>query len=202
MPLSAPRIPAASPSLDEELDIIQRAGRGDHAAYEWLYNRYVKKIYSLVFRIVGNANDAEEVTQEVFGQAYRGLSGFQGRSRFYTWIFRIATNLALQHAQKISRKRDKASLDEMMEKPGHGHFGASSTEDDPEKIVAQKEFLVQLETALSRLSPNHRAVMTLGPIMGHSYEEIGEILSLSPEVVKGRLHRARERVRELMKLHR
>jgi len=188
-------------TLDEELEYIRRAGQGDPSAYEWLYQRHVKKIYSLVFRMVGNVIDAEEVTQEVFLQAYRGLPMFQGRSRFYTWVFRIATNLSLQHLQKLSSRRDKTSIDELLEK-GRLPFFATSGEDDPEKVVAGKEFLLQLERALGQLTPNHRAVMTLGPIMGHSYEEVGEILGLSAEVVKGRLHRARLRVRELIKQHR
>lgn len=186
-------------SLDEELDCVSRASGGDAEAFEWLYRRYVRKIHSLVYRIVGKAEDAEEVTQEVFCQAYRGLSRFQGRSRFYTWVFRIATNLSLQHVQKASRARDKVSLEDLTEKSGQI---AISVDDDPEIVVQNKEFLKQLEESLAKLTPNHRAVMALGPIMGHSYEEIGEILGLSPEVVKGRLHRARERVRDLMKNHR
>lgn len=190
---------AIPPEVEDEQSHVERATRGDTQAFEWLYHRYSRKIYNLVYRIVGTANDAEEVTQEVFCQAYRGLSRFEGRSRFYTWVFRIATNLALQHVQKLSRAKDKVSLEDLTEKVG---TIAISTEDDPEKVVADKEFLQKLEEALSRLSPNHRAVMTLGPILGHSYEEIGEILTVTPEVVKGRLHRARERVRELMKSYR
>lgn len=191
---------ADRPSLDEELDFVHRAAAGDREAFEWLYGRHVRKVHNLVYRIVGDPTEAEEVTQEVFCQAYRGLPNFHGRSRFYTWIYRIATNISLQHVQSRSRRKDRVSLEEAGEKGGLTALVAST--EDPDKVVENKEFLAHLERALQQLSPNHRAVMTLGPIMGHGYEAIGEILGLTPEVVKGRLHRARERIRELMREHR
>ena len=90
---------------DHEPDVVTRAVNGDRPAFEELYHKYVRKVFNLVYRMVGSAQEAEEVTQEVFYQAYKNLSGFQGRSKFYTWIFRIATNVSLQHVKRQVRAR-------------------------------------------------------------------------------------------------
>src|SRR6266849_1992216 len=84
-------------SEDADADRVSRALNGDRPAFEELYAKYLRKVYNLVFRLVGTAQEAEEVTQEAFYQIYKTLPRFQGRSSFYTWIFRIATNVALQH---------------------------------------------------------------------------------------------------------
>jgi len=185
-----------APDLDIELEHVRRAAQGDGASFAWLYEQYGRKVYNLVFRIVGGSPDAEEVTQEVFCQAYKGLTQFQGRSRFYTWLYRIAMNLALQHVQKRDRATDRISLEELTEKAGP--LGSDQLH-DPSAVVEDREFVARLVKSMENLSEHHRTVLTLGPILGHSYEEIGEVLNLTPEVVKGRMHRARERLREMMR---
>jgi RNA polymerase sigma-70 factor (ECF subfamily) len=182
---------------DQEPDIVARAVGGDRPAFEELYHKYVRKIYNLVYRMVGSAQEAEEVTQEVFYQAYKNLTGFQGRSKFYTWIFRIATNVSLQYVKRQSRHRRDQSFDDVTDAQLPPTGTASGT--DPEKEVQSRALYRALDSAVRRLPPNQRAVMILGPIQGHSYEQMAQILGTNEEVIKGRLHRARENIREFLK---
>jgi RNA polymerase sigma factor (sigma-70 family) len=115
--------PAAPDGPDSEL--IARIQGGDRSAFEALYKRYVKKIYGLVFRMVGTAQEAEEVTQEAFFQVYKAIPNFQGKSSFYTWIYRIATNVALQHVKKQVRRRRETSFEEAVETDSVPGFAGS-----------------------------------------------------------------------------
>jgi RNA polymerase sigma-70 factor (ECF subfamily) len=182
-----------------DLKLIRLTLGGDRSAFEVLYRRYMKKIYGLVFRMVGTSQEAEEVTQEVFYQVYKALPNFQGKSQFYTWIYRIATNVALQHVKKAVRKKRETSFEEALETTTpHGFAGAGS----PERVAESRDFYSALERAINSLPPNQRLVMILGPIQGHSYDQMAHILGTSEEVIKGRLHRARENIREWLKHHR
>lgn len=183
--------------IDQEPEIVARAVNGDRPAFEELYHKYVRKIYNLVYRMVGSAQEAEEVTQEVFYQAYKNLTGFQGRSKFYTWIFRIATNVSLQYVKRQVRHKRDASFDEVIDAQMPATCAASGT--DPEKEVQSRALYRALDQAVRRLPPNQRAVMVLGPIQGHSYEQMAQILGTNEEVIKGRLHRARENIRGLLR---
>lgn len=198
MPVAATS--ASNPVAHQDLELVHRAITGDRPAFEDLYRRYVKKIFNLVYRMVGTAQEAEEVTQEVFYQAYRALPSFQGRSQFYTWIFRIGTNIALQHVKKQARKRKELPFEEVLDTqlPPAGYAGGSN----PEKLAESRAFYLALERAVNVLPPNQRVVMILGPIQGHTYEEMANILGTNEEVIKGRLHRARENIREMLKQHR
>jgi RNA polymerase sigma-70 factor (ECF subfamily) len=186
-----------------DADLIHRIQGGERAAFEGLYKRYIKKIYGLVFRMVGSAQEAEEVTQEAFLQVYKAIPGFQGKSSFYTWIYRIATNVALQHVKKASRRRRETSFEEALETdaPAPG-IGAHIAFGCPEKAAESRDFYTALEKAINALPPNQRVVMILGPIQGHTYEQMAQITGTSEEIIKGRLHRARENIRAWLKHHR
>lgn len=200
MPTTASTSGTGQTLAHQDLELVQRAIAGDRPAFEDLYCKYVKKIYNLVYRMVGSAQEAEEVTQEVFYQAYRALPSFQGRSQFYTWIFRIGTNIALQHVKKQARKRKELPFEEVLDTqlPPTGFAGGSN----PERVAESRAFYLALERAVNTLPPNQRVVMILGPIQGHTYEEMAQILGTNEEVIKGRLHRARENIREMLKQHR
>ena len=195
---TATRAPESTTAdIDKEPEIVARAVNGDRPAFEELYHKYVRKIYNLVYRMVGSAQEAEEVTQEVFYQAYKNLTGFQGRSKFYTWIFRIATNVSLQYVKRQVRHKRDTSFEEVIDAQMPTTGAASGT--DPEKEVQSRALYRALDLAVKRLPPNQRAVMILGPIQGHSYEQMAQILGTNEEVIKGRLHRARENIREFLK---
>lgn len=197
-PTTTPGAPAPDAA---DGDLIHRIQGGDRAAFEGLYKRYIKKIYGLVFRMVGSAQEAEEVTQEAFLQVYKAIPGFQGKSSFYTWIYRIATNVALQHVKKQSRRRRETSFEEALE-ADQPTIGGPVAFGCPEKAAESRDFYQALERAINGLPPNQRVVMILGPIQGHTYEQMAQITGTSEEIIKGRLHRARENIRAWLKHHR
>lgn len=182
-----------APVPDQEPELVQRATQGDRAAFESLYRFYVRRVYNLVFRLVGSAQEAEEVTQEAFYQAFRNLSGFEARSRFYTWIFRIATNVSLQHLKRQARRRRESALDDIPEN------ALAPRRPGPEAEAECRALYRELDGAVKRLPPNQRAVLVLGPIQGHTYEQMAHILGTHEDVIKGRLHRARENIRNILR---
>lgn len=184
------------PVVHEDDELVQRALAGDRPAFEELYRKTVRRVFNLVLRLVGTVQEAEEITQEVYCQVYRNLLRFEGRSSFYTWVFRIATNVSLQYVKWRSRRSRDTPLMFIPESqlPKRG----SLREHDPEREAERRALYRQLGTALGRLPAAQRLVLVLGPIQGHSYEEMSKILGISTNVIKGRLHRARENLRELL----
>ena len=178
---------------NSDLTAIQHVLGGNRTAFEALYTKYVKRIYTMVRRMVSVPLEAEEVTQEAFYQVYRALPSFQGNSQFYTWMYRIATNVALQHVKKQIRMRRNVPFDDT-----HASEAlAQRTEaGDPQKVSETRALFTAIEHRIETLPINQRVVMILGPIQGHSYDEMAQIIGTTTEVVKARLHRARENLRE------
>lgn len=177
-----------------DIELIEQARDGDQAAFEELYKRYVRKIYNLAYRMAGGGQEAEELTQEVFLQAYKNLAHFKGESSFYTWLYRVACNTCLQHLRKKSRRRETVNFDDLAEVQISGHESP-----DPLDTVARRELERRLEKALALLPESQRMVILLGPIQGLSYEKMADALGLTVPIVKSRLHRARENLRRLCK---
>ena len=184
-----------APHPDDEL--VNRALAGDRPAFEELYRKTVRRVFNLVLRLVGTVQEAEEITQEVYCQVYRNLPRFEGRSSFYTWVFRIATNVSLQYVKWRSRRAKDTPIMFIPESqlPRRGGF----RDHDPEREAEQRALYRKLGAALGKLPAAQRLVLVLGPIQGHSYEEMSKILGISTNVIKGRLHRARENLRELLR---
>lgn len=184
------------PVVHEDDELVQRALAGDRPAFEELYRKTVRRVFNLVLRLVGTVLEAEEITQEVYCQVYRNLLRFEGRSSFYTWVFRIATNVSLQYVKWRARRSRDTPLMFIPESqlPRRGGL----REHDPEREAERRALYRQLGSALGRLPAAQRLVLVLGPIQGHSYEEMSRILGISTNVIKGRLHRARENLRELL----
>lgn len=179
--------------------LVERVVGGDRSAFEELYKKYVKKIFNLLYRMTGTAEEAEEVTQEVFYQVYRVLPNFQGRSQFYTWIYRIATNVGLQHLKKRVRKKRESSFDEI---PETNAIPSPTVGGDPQHVSERRALYTDIHKAIDALPVNQRVVMILGPIQGHNYQQMAEITGTTEEVIKGRLHRARENIRAMLASHR
>jgi RNA polymerase sigma-70 factor (ECF subfamily) len=169
---------------------------GQREAFKVLYERYLKRIYGLVYRMVG-PQDAEEVTQECFMQAFRNLAKFRGEAQFYTWLYRVSSNTSLQHLRKRSRRESRqTSFDDLSENaPGVLAEATSSTYHDPQRAAEGSELQEQTRQAVETLPPNQKLVILLGPVRGLSYEEMAKVLDVTVPVVKARLHRARENLR-------
>jgi len=178
-------------SIDEDR-LIARAQSGDRAAFEELVRIYAERLHAVVLRLCANGHDAEEVTQEAFLRAWRAIDRFDGRSHFFTWLYRIGINEAKRHSQRRQRMR-VISIDDAP--PGE----LTDPSEAPEARARQSEARAALEAAVSALPIDYRAPLVLRDIAGLSTTEAAEILGLSEAAFKSRLHRARVSVREAVK---
>jgi RNA polymerase sigma-70 factor (ECF subfamily) len=188
--------PTPIAALPEESLLVQRAQAGDAQAFTELVNRYQRKIYRLAKNITRNDEDAEDVLQEAFLKAYEHLGSFEGHSKFYTWIVRIAVNEALMKLRK--RRGDKeVSLDEPVEL-GEEEVKREIAvwEDNPEQRYTREEMGQILSEAVDGLKEDFRTVFVLRDIEELSTEETAETLGISVPAVKSRLLRARLALRE------
>ncbi len=182
---------------DEEL--VAGAQAGDRDAMQLLMERYQRRVLAVVIAMVRNPDDAAEVVQEAFIRAFRNISGFKGDSSFYTWIYRIAVNLAIDHQRRES-KRGGYEFDETL--PPHEEpigDGGEKLGRDPFDRVRDRELGKKIFDAIEDLTAPHRAVILLREIEGLSYEEISEVLECSMGTVMSRLHYARKKLQERLK---
>jgi RNA polymerase sigma-70 factor (ECF subfamily) len=179
-----------------ELELVNRARQGDAAAFSTLIRQYEGKIFRLAMNITQNREDAEDVLQESFLKAYEHLDQFQGNSKFYTWIVRIAVNQALMKLRK--RKTDRSvSLDEQIDTGEDTVVREIAAWDpDPEERFSREELHSILSEAINGLAPIYRTVFTLRDVDGLSTEETAEALELTVPAVKSRLLRARLQLRD------
>jgi RNA polymerase sigma-70 factor, ECF subfamily len=188
--------PAPSVGAFDESALVARARAGDQAAFAALVEHYQRKIYRIGKNVTQNNEDAEDVLQETFLKAYEHLSGFQGNSKFYTWIVRIAVNEALMKLRK--RKGDRfVSLDEPVE-TGEEEVKREIAvwDNNPEQRYSREEMQRILDEAVDDLKPDFRTVFVLRDIEELSTEETAEALGISVPAVKSRLLRARLALRE------
>ncbi len=191
---------AQSASSDGEAALVARAREGDAAAFTELVNRHARKIFRLARHITDNPEDAEDVLQETFLRAYEHLPGFQGQSRFYTWLVRIAVNQSLMKLRK--RRADRSvSLDDPVDTGEDNVTREIAVWDNPERQYSQEEIREILKKAVESLPPIFRAVFVLRDIDELSTEETAVALNLSVPAVKTRLLRARLRLREKLTRH-
>jgi RNA polymerase sigma-70 factor (ECF subfamily) len=186
----------------EDAVLLERVRGGDREAFGVLVSKYQDQVYNTCWRMCGHAEDARDLAQEAFFRAYQSIGSFHGRSGFYTWLFRIAMNLALSHRRK-ARYRRAQSLDQS---PNCGAEAeplrdqvADGAAEPPAGRAMRAELHEQVERALNTLDPDHRAVIVLRDIEGFDYAEIAQILDVAPGTVKSRLHRARLALRELLR---
>jgi RNA polymerase sigma-70 factor (ECF subfamily) len=179
----------------EDSELIEKVKAGETEAYGDLVRKYQDRVFNACWRICGHLEDARDLTQEAFLKAFEGLCGFRRQSGFYTWIFRVAVNLALSHRRQAGRRRE-FSLDQDQELAGSQAEALASQarraqDEDPARSASETELQGLVARALHGLDEGHRAVVVLRDIEGFDYREIGEILQIPPGTVKSPLHRAR-----------
>ncbi len=183
--------------LENEATLVAEAKEGNAEAFTVLVNQYERNIFRLALNITSNKEDAEDVLQETFLKAYTHLGRFQGNSRFYTWVVRIAVNESLMKLRK--RRSDRqVSLDEKLETDDDGLLPREIVDwgDNPEQRYAKTEWQEILAEATQTLEPAFRTVFTLRDVEQLSTEETAEALGLSVPAVKSRLLRARLKLRQ------
>ena len=185
----------SAPAVDDEAELVARAKAGEALAFEKLVNLYERRIYRLARNITQNHEDAEDVTQEAFLKAFKNLAEFQGNSRFYTWLVRIAMNQALMKLRK--RRPNHFSLDAPVE--NDEDLLPREIEDwgpSPEQQYSQKQLAAILSEAIAQLEAPFRAVFQLRDVENLSTLETAQALGISVPSVKSRLLRARLKLRK------
>jgi len=174
------------PTIDPDMGLLEMAASGDGKAFHQLVDRHAQRLYRLAVSLVGNGTDAEDVLQEAFAGAFRGLAKFEGRSTVKTWLTRILVTQAARWRRDQRRRRTESADPATLEIGREGEQSASGRK-------------IDLQAALALLSPEHRQVLVLREFEHLSYEEMAEVLDLPRGTVESRLHRARGELRERLK---
>jgi RNA polymerase sigma-70 factor (ECF subfamily) len=179
--------------MDERRDdlLVEEARQGSREAFTELVRRHERKVYSLVFRMVRNHSDTDDLAQEVFLTAFRSIASFRRGSSFYTWIYRIAVNLSLTFLKKRSREKDRAEFREDLAGGGPGGGRALS----PEARSALNELGSKIDEAVDALPARFRASFVLVAGQGLSHAEAAQVLGCSENTVSWRMHKARKLLR-------
>jgi len=172
-------------------ELVQRCQAGEIAAFQELVGRYYHKVFLVVLGVLNHQEDALEVAQETFFRAYKKIKGFRGGSGFYTWLYRISVNLAIdfQRRQKRSPMEFRETLDDAIDEQ-------KQSGGDPFCSLQSKEVSEKLIAAIDDLTPDHRAVIVMRAVEGLSYKDIAHILGCSEGTVMSRLHYARKKLQE------
>lgn len=192
-------LPAAA-AADEDRRLVGRAQAGDAGAFETLVRRYQGWVFTLALRMLGDRAEAEDMAQEIFLKAYRGLKGFKGASRFSTWLYSITSHHCLNHLK--ARRRQLHHLGRGGDRPGAVGNDPPAAVDRLVDETPRADALLEradlariVQAELAHLSEEHRLILVLRDIQGLSYEEIAQTLRLELGTVRSRLHRARMEMR-------
>jgi RNA polymerase sigma-70 factor (ECF subfamily) len=179
-----------------EAETIQRAQQGDAAAFERIYQLHNRRVYAMCLRMVGNSHEAEDLTQEAFLRVFCKIQTFRGESAFFTWLHRLVVNVVLMQLRK--KKLAWASLDEMAA-PDEERAAPSRDVGGHDLLLTGLIARVNLERAVQQLSSAQKIVFVLHDIHGYKHNEIAEMMDSSVGTSKGQLHRARARLRDLLR---
>jgi RNA polymerase sigma-70 factor (ECF subfamily) len=177
----------------EETELISRCQQGDQEALKEIFEKYQKKVYRIAYGVVRQREEALDIVQEVFIKLFRSIKNFKGRSHFYTYLYRMVMNTAIDHARKTG-KQPILSLDE------EGSFQPSDeAEKGPERILLHKELEERVKWAMDKLPAEQRAALVFREVEGLSYQEMAEAMGCSIGTVMSRLHYGRKRMQDLLK---
>ncbi len=193
---------AVSINIDDSV-LVRQSQSGDTVATERLILKYQNRIYNVILKMCGNSDDAAELTQETFVKVIEGIDKFKGRSSFYTWLFRIAVNLTLNHCQRNARRMMRSLDAEEQDPDGTARqtlkdFLSDDGAADPAVVAQSRELCAAAKKSLLQLDEPQRAVVVLRDIEGMSYAEIADVLNVELGTVRSRLSRARSRLREIL----
>jgi len=181
----------------DERELVERARRGDQDAFERLVVDNQNRVYGLALRLSGSREEAADLAQEAFVKAWQGLEKFQGESSFATWIYRLTTNVCIDHLRRKKRREEvepAVSLDD----PDSGWAEPADWEGDPQRQLERTERGQALARGLDRLPRWQRQILVLRELSGLSYQEIGTALDLDLGTVKSRIARARLALRKIL----
>lgn len=182
-------------SLDEDRNLVDAINRGDTSAANRLVQKYQNRLFVCIYRILGHVQDAQDVVQDAFLCALHSMGRYKGKSQFFTWLYRIGVNAAINHQRKVTRQHTL--------KGQFGEHNASAWEEKGEKfqplVLAQRgDEVEKVRRGLELLSPEYRAVLVLKEVEDMDYQTISEVLKIPIGTVRSRMHRAREELRWIL----
>ena len=176
--------------------LVKKAQAGDKTAFGELVRRHQDQVYSLTSRMLASPEDARDAAQEIFIKVYRSLPGFDFRSSFTTWLYKVATNFCLDLLRKQSRERQRRSA---WGDSNRGDINLPDIRPGPEELVIARERVRELKQAVRALPEDYRVALILHHYQGLSYQQIAGILDISEKTVATRIHRAKRKLRERMR---
>jgi len=196
-----PRASTGREPIDDH-ELVEAARRGDRDAFRTLFERYHRRAYALAFGVLRHPDDALDVVQDAFIKAHKYLDKFEGNSSFYTWLYRIVMNLAIDHLRKHRRVKpvelDEQKLDDTA---GDDVLLPKILGSNPGRALMDKQIRARIDEALATLSDNHRAVLIMRELEGMSYEEMAQAMGCSKGTIMSRLFHARKNMqRQLVDL--
>jgi RNA polymerase sigma-70 factor (ECF subfamily) len=184
----------------DDRELVEAARRGDRDAFRRLFERYHRRAYGLAYGVLRNPDDALDVVQDAFIKAHRYLDKFEGTSSFYTWLYRIVMNLAIDHIRKHRRVRTvdftDAQLAEGASQVGEESLLPKILGGNPGRALLDKEIRRRIDEALAELSDNHRMVLVMRELEGLSYEEMADVMGCSKGTIMSRLFHARRNMQK------
>ena len=186
----------------EDRQLVEAVLAGDPSAYRGLVERYQSRVFALVVGMVRNREDARDLTQEAFVKAFNNLSRFRLESSFYTWLYRIAMNLAIDHLRKHKNRNHSEFDEQIAARDGDGEVADAHLRESPRRVLERKELQGRILEALDKLSPEHKQIILLQEVEGLSYTEIAETLEVAEGTVMSRLFYARRKLQQLLKKER
>jgi len=180
-----------------DVELIQQAINGDQKAYAELLERYRDAIYFMLLKMVNNESDAEDLTIEAFGKAFRNIKQYTASFAFSTWLFKIASNNAIDFMRK--KKLNNVSIDETLRDTDAMPINIRSEQPTPEESMISEQKILMLRSIVAKLKPRYRKLVELRYFYEYSYEEISEEMDLPIGTVKAQLFRARELLQNVLK---
>lgn len=182
-----------------DAELITRVQKGDADAYRPLVLRYQNRLFSMVVGMLRNGEDARDIVQVAFVKAYQNIGTFRVDSAFYTWLYRIAMNLAIDHCRKNKRRRTSSFEEAVAQRDEDGTVAEQHHAESPVRALARKELHERIYAALDELSEDMREVILLREVEGLSYKEIADRMDIPEGTVMSRLFYARKKLQTILK---
>jgi RNA polymerase sigma-70 factor (ECF subfamily) len=182
----------------DDRELVESARKGDRDAFRTLFERYHRRAYALAFGVLRNQDDALDIVQDAFIKAHKYLDKFEGNSSFYTWLYRIVMNLAIDHLRKHRRVKPVELDDQHLEEAAAGDdtLLPKMLGGNPGRALLDKEIRARIDEALGELSENHRSVLVMRELEGMSYEEMAQAMGCSKGTIMSRLFHARKNMQK------
>lgn len=179
--------------MEEDLELLEKIKKGDIASFETLIEKYQKAVFNIIFKYTNNSEESKDMAQEVFIRVYKGISGFKGESKFFSWLYRVVVNVCLKYRENEAKHKNQIPIEDCTQK--------DTKLKTPCEISIQKEMQEFIQNAISKLPCDQKIALILTKFNGLSYEEASKILGTSIPALKSRLHRALLKMEELLRPH-